>query len=196
MFLINHWLRPDGPPDPVEAGHVNSRKVLLDRFRTCAREPRAAPERARGRLHRDRRPLQDRQRAQRRDRPAERRRRPTSTRRSGRRCAAASSPRPRRARSRGYRRLPRISAREGAQGPGTRRGVRAAARSVLDEFECENGIAEGPRRPVRRRSPTKYRSGRARARPSGTTSTTARRFGVDHDDDDRRPDRAVSRGSS
>src|SRR6478736_7800393 len=36
MFLINHWLRPNGPPDPSEAAKVNSRAVLLDRFRTCA----------------------------------------------------------------------------------------------------------------------------------------------------------------
>ena len=36
MFLINHWLRPDGPPDPAEASHVNSRRTLLDRFRECA----------------------------------------------------------------------------------------------------------------------------------------------------------------
>ena len=36
MFLINHWLRPDGPPDPTEAAHVNSRRTLLNRFRTCA----------------------------------------------------------------------------------------------------------------------------------------------------------------
>ncbi len=36
MFLINHWLRPDGPPDPAAASHVNSRSVLLSRFRACA----------------------------------------------------------------------------------------------------------------------------------------------------------------
>lgn len=36
MFLINHWLRPDGPPDPAEASKVNSRATLLDRFRACA----------------------------------------------------------------------------------------------------------------------------------------------------------------
>ena len=71
MFLINHWLRPNGPPDPVEAGRVNSRKVLLDRFRTCGAARKRLPERARGRLHCHRRPLQDRQRAQRRDRDGE-----------------------------------------------------------------------------------------------------------------------------
>lgn len=43
MFLINHWLRPDGPPDPAAAAHVNSRSVLLDRFRTCAGERKRLP---------------------------------------------------------------------------------------------------------------------------------------------------------
>ncbi|MEP6623722.1 MAG: hypothetical protein ABJC79_04720 [Acidimicrobiia bacterium] len=44
MFLINHWLRPDGPPDPAAAGHVNSRSVLLDRFRTCAAARERLPD--------------------------------------------------------------------------------------------------------------------------------------------------------
>ncbi len=43
MFLLNHWLRPDGPPDPAGAAHVNSRSVLLDRFRTCAGERKRLP---------------------------------------------------------------------------------------------------------------------------------------------------------
>jgi hypothetical protein len=43
MFLINHWLRPDGPPDPGAAGTVNSRSVLLDRFRTCAARRKVLP---------------------------------------------------------------------------------------------------------------------------------------------------------
>jgi hypothetical protein len=43
MFLINHWLRPDGPPDPAEASRVNSRRTLLDRFRTCAAERQRLP---------------------------------------------------------------------------------------------------------------------------------------------------------
>ncbi len=43
MFLINHWLRPDGPPDPAAASQVNSRSVLLDRFRTCAAERERLP---------------------------------------------------------------------------------------------------------------------------------------------------------
>jgi hypothetical protein len=36
LFLINHWLRPDGPPDPQAASKVNSRRVLGERFRKCA----------------------------------------------------------------------------------------------------------------------------------------------------------------
>jgi hypothetical protein len=43
MFLINHWLRPDGPPDPGAAAHVNSRSVLLDRFRRCAARRKVLP---------------------------------------------------------------------------------------------------------------------------------------------------------
>jgi hypothetical protein len=43
MFLVNHWLRPNGPPDPAEASKVNSRTVLLDRFRRCAARRKAFP---------------------------------------------------------------------------------------------------------------------------------------------------------
>ncbi len=43
MFLINHWLRPDGPPDPGAAADVNSRSVLLDRYRTCAAQRQVLP---------------------------------------------------------------------------------------------------------------------------------------------------------
>jgi hypothetical protein len=35
FFIVNHWLRPDGPPDPVEAGKVNSAKVLTKRLQDC-----------------------------------------------------------------------------------------------------------------------------------------------------------------
>ncbi len=35
LLLVNHWLRPDGPPDPVEAGNVNSKKTLTKRFQQC-----------------------------------------------------------------------------------------------------------------------------------------------------------------
>ena len=41
MFLLNHWLRPNGPPDPVEAAHVNSRKVLLTGS-ACGAAPEAS----------------------------------------------------------------------------------------------------------------------------------------------------------
>jgi hypothetical protein len=43
MFLINHWLRPNGPPDPSAAAKVNSRSVLLDRFRDCAAQRHVLP---------------------------------------------------------------------------------------------------------------------------------------------------------
>ena len=35
FFIVNHWLRPDGPPDPVEAAKVNSKKVLTARLQNC-----------------------------------------------------------------------------------------------------------------------------------------------------------------
>lgn len=35
LFLINHWLRPDGPPDPAKAGTVNSSRTLTGRFKKC-----------------------------------------------------------------------------------------------------------------------------------------------------------------
>ena len=43
LFLINHWLRPDGPPDPNMASHVNSERVLNQRFRQCADARRRLP---------------------------------------------------------------------------------------------------------------------------------------------------------
>jgi hypothetical protein len=43
LFLINHWLRPDGPPDPSEAAQVNSKKTLTSRFTTCAERRRVLP---------------------------------------------------------------------------------------------------------------------------------------------------------
>ena len=54
FFIVNHWLRPDGPPDPVAAGKVNSQKVLTERLQQCIAQRAAAPQRGRGRLHRDR----------------------------------------------------------------------------------------------------------------------------------------------
>ena len=35
FFIVNHWLRPNGPPDPVEAAKVNSEKVLTKRLQQC-----------------------------------------------------------------------------------------------------------------------------------------------------------------
>jgi hypothetical protein len=43
LFLINHWLRPDGPPDPAEAAQVNSKKTLTARFTKCAERRRVLP---------------------------------------------------------------------------------------------------------------------------------------------------------
>ena len=54
FFIVNHWLRPNGPPDPVEAGKVNSQKTLTDRMQQCITAATTRPRRAGGRLHRDR----------------------------------------------------------------------------------------------------------------------------------------------
>src|SRR5205823_6284058 len=35
MLLVNHWLRPKGPPDPTEATKVNSQATLTDRLEQC-----------------------------------------------------------------------------------------------------------------------------------------------------------------
>jgi hypothetical protein len=43
LFLVNHWLRPDGPPDPAEAAKVNSKKTLNERFTKCADQRRVLP---------------------------------------------------------------------------------------------------------------------------------------------------------
>jgi len=43
FFIINHWLRPNGPPDPVEAGKVNSRATLTKRLQACTAERGAIP---------------------------------------------------------------------------------------------------------------------------------------------------------
>ena len=53
FFILNHWLRPDGPPDPVAAAKVNSQKMLTP-ARRSASPSAGAPQRGRGRLHRDR----------------------------------------------------------------------------------------------------------------------------------------------
>jgi hypothetical protein len=43
LFLVNHWLRPSGPPDPSEAAKVNSKKTLTARFTKCAQQRRILP---------------------------------------------------------------------------------------------------------------------------------------------------------
>jgi hypothetical protein len=43
LLLINHWLRPDGPPDPTAANQVNSRTVLTKRFEQCINRRKKLP---------------------------------------------------------------------------------------------------------------------------------------------------------
>jgi hypothetical protein len=43
LLLINHWLRPDGPPDPTAATTVNSREVLTKRFKACIARRKRLP---------------------------------------------------------------------------------------------------------------------------------------------------------
>ena len=54
FFILNHWLRPNGPPDPVEAGTVNSQKTLTNRIAAVHHRATTRPRRGGGRLHRDR----------------------------------------------------------------------------------------------------------------------------------------------
>lgn len=35
LFLVNQWLRPDGPPDPTAARTINSKQTLTNRFTQC-----------------------------------------------------------------------------------------------------------------------------------------------------------------
>ncbi len=43
LLLVNHWLRPDGPPDPTAATTVNSRSVLTKRFKACIARRKRLP---------------------------------------------------------------------------------------------------------------------------------------------------------
>jgi hypothetical protein len=43
FFIVNHWLRPNGPPDPVEAAKVNSGKVLTARLQQCIAQRQQLP---------------------------------------------------------------------------------------------------------------------------------------------------------
>jgi len=43
FFIVNHWLRPDGPPDPVQAAQVNSEKTLTARLEQCIKTRQQLP---------------------------------------------------------------------------------------------------------------------------------------------------------
>jgi hypothetical protein len=43
MLLVNHWLRPNGPPDPGEASEVNSLATLTARMQQCEDVRRMLP---------------------------------------------------------------------------------------------------------------------------------------------------------
>jgi hypothetical protein len=43
MLLVNHWLRPNGPPDPGEASDVNSSATLTARMQQCEKVRRKLP---------------------------------------------------------------------------------------------------------------------------------------------------------
>jgi hypothetical protein len=43
FFIVNHWVRPGGAPDPVEAGTVNSAKTLTARLTECIELRRRLP---------------------------------------------------------------------------------------------------------------------------------------------------------
>ena len=38
LLLVNHWLRPNGPPDPAEAAKVNSVATLTTRMEQCEQD--------------------------------------------------------------------------------------------------------------------------------------------------------------
>ena len=44
FFIMNHWLRPDGPPDPAEAAEVNSKQTITDRMQKCITERGRVPD--------------------------------------------------------------------------------------------------------------------------------------------------------
>jgi hypothetical protein len=142
MFLINHWLRPDGPPDPVEAGQVNARKVLLDRFRTCARTRQRLPNvmavdfTAIGDLYRT---VNDLNAAIGVVSEAT----PSIDKAIEKALASGEISEAQATEIRGYRRLPQMSRARALSilGPAARFVHRPL---VLDDFECENGIAEDP----------------------------------------------------
>ncbi|MGZ4688062.1 MAG: hypothetical protein ACXVJF_09365 [Acidimicrobiia bacterium] len=140
MFLLNHWLRPDGPPDPTEASHVNSRGTLLDRFRECGAARGRLPNviavdfTAIGDLYSTATELNA---AIGRLSEAS----PDIDKAIKKALASGELTEAQAAEIRGYRRLPRVSeagARKllGPVAPYVHRPP------VLDDFECENGIAK------------------------------------------------------
>ncbi|HZP31290.1 MAG TPA: hypothetical protein VFC99_20230, partial [Acidimicrobiia bacterium] len=44
FFIMNHWLRPDGPPDPAEAAKVNSKATISNRIQQCIAERGRVPD--------------------------------------------------------------------------------------------------------------------------------------------------------
>ena len=171
-----------GRPIRCEAAQVNSRKVLLDRFRKCAARRKRAAERDRGRLHRDRRrctaTVSELNSA---IAKVDRASRSSSTRRSGTRSTAGSSPRPRRARSgasTGCRRSrsPRARTMLGAAAPVPARG-RLARQARGRQLRDERDRDRAPRRsadpaPVRRPERSAVDCARRRGGRTSTTTTT------------------------
>jgi hypothetical protein len=43
FLIINHWLKSNGPPDPVAAATTNSQKVLTQRFQQCIAQRQQLP---------------------------------------------------------------------------------------------------------------------------------------------------------
>lgn len=168
MFLVNHWLRPNGPPDPTKAAKVNSRRTLLDRFRTCGAARGRLPNviavdftaigdlyRTVDQLNAAVGTLSDAS--------------PSIDRAIRKALASGDITEAQATEIRGYRRLPRMSRTRarailGPAAPYVHRPL------VLDEFECENGIAKNP-------ETTCGDDGNGAVAPT-TTSTTAAAPGV------------------
>jgi hypothetical protein len=43
FFIVNHWVRPQGAPDPVEAADINSEKTLTKRVQQCIEQRQKLP---------------------------------------------------------------------------------------------------------------------------------------------------------
>jgi hypothetical protein len=44
FFIMNHWLRPDGPPDPAAAAQVNSKATINGRIQQCIQQRGRIPD--------------------------------------------------------------------------------------------------------------------------------------------------------